>query len=297
MTFRDWLTDAQQKLEASGCPDPHVDAAWLLEDMLGISTAQVRRYPDRIFTAEEEDLLARALSRRIAGEPLQYITGRADFMGLRFHVDPRVLIPRADTENLVEQALYLLKNTNKPHPAVLDLCTGSGAIGISIAKMFPKADVTLTDISPDALDIARMNAEINGVNVRFAQGDLFEAIGETKFDLVVSNPPYIPRADLAGLQREVQAEPKLALDGGESGLDFYRRIAREARFYLNPEGAVALEVGEGQARDVVALLEIGLGLPIELHSPVYAGQTAPFNYKSGIILDLNGVERVVWARS
>ena len=297
MTYAEWLTAAQQKLEESGCPDPHVDAAWLLEDMLGISSLQMRRKPEHVLTPEEEDLLARALSRRIAGEPLQYITGRADFMGFQFRVDPRVLIPRADTENLVEQALYLLKAAKNPHPAVLDLCTGSGVIGISIAKMFPGAKVTLSDISPDALDIARMNAEINGVNVHFAQGDLFEAIGDQKFDLIVSNPPYIPRADLAGLQREVQAEPKLALDGGESGLDFYRRIAREARFHLNPEGAVALEVGEGQARDVVALLEVHLGLFIELHTAVYAGEKAPRDYRSGIILDLNGIERVVWARS
>lgn len=278
MTISEWLRGAQEALENSGCPDPSVDARWIAEDCLHMSAAELRFEGQNALTPEALERMNDCLRRREAGEPVQYILRRADFMGLTLYVDDRVLIPRQDTETLVEAAVIALHGMKRP--SVLDLCTGSGAIGLSIATLVPDAKVTLSDVSPGALEVARRNAHELNVDVNLRHGDLFKAVGREKFDLIVSNPPYIRSSELSALQAEVRHEPMLALDGGLDGLDFYRRIAEEAPSHLARGGSVYLEVGAGEARDVLQYMQEHLAVE-----------------SSGILKDLNGVERVVWVKT
>lgn len=278
MTIGDWLRHAAETLTESGSPDPQVDSKWIAEDILRMTPSELHFQFDRALDAGAYAQLETLLKRRANGEPLQYILGGAYFMGLRFSVDKRVLIPRQDTETLAESAIIALRGMKKPR--VLDLCTGSGAIGISIKTLIPSAEVTLADVSRDALDVAHKNAHDLNADVDIRHGDLFKAVGRDQFDLIASNPPYIPRGDIDALQKEVQYEPLLALDGGEDGLDVYRRIAKEAPAHLKPEGYVYLEVGIGQADAVLQLIRENIDCA-----------------ESGVINDLNGVPRVVWARS
>ncbi len=278
MTIGEWLSDAREKLTESGCPDPKIDSAWIAEDVLGMTAPALRFEAQNTIEPAQLTQMNACLSRRVSGEPIQYILQRADFMGLRFYVDHRVLIPRQDTEPLVENVIIALRGVHAPK--VLDMCCGSGAIGISIKTLIPGAAVTLADISQDALEVARRNARVLNAEVTLRHGDLFRAVGREKFDLIACNPPYIRTSEMDALQREVRFEPALALDGGADGLDFYRRIAQDAPAHLNPNGCIYLEVGEGEARDVQELLCSGLQ-----------------SSESGIIRDLNGIERIVWARS
>ena len=278
MTVAEWLRSAAEALEASGCPDPQVDARWIAEDMLHMTSAELRFAAQNELDSDRLKVLDSCLERRKSGEPVQYILGAADFMGLKFHVDKRVLIPRQDTETLVEAAIIELQSQESKK--VLDLCTGSGAIGLSIKSLVPDADVTLSDISADALDVASKNAHALALDVKVCRGDLFKAVGREKYDLIASNPPYLRTDEMEELQKEVRHEPALALEAGERGMDFYERIAEEAPKHLNPGGAIYLETGCEQARDVLKLLE--------KHMDAQA---------SGIICDLCGIERVAWARS
>ena len=278
MTIAEWLKGAAEALETSGCPDPAIDARWIAEDILHMSSSALRFEANNALDSAQLEEMNDCLQRRLEGEPVQYILKRADFMGLQLYVDKRVLIPRQDTETLVEAVIVELQGMQEPQ--VLDLCAGSGAIGLSIKTLVPRADVTLSDISSGALVVVRKNAHELGAEVTVRCGDLFKAIGREKFDLIASNPPYIPRSDMAVLQKEVTFEPELALDGGLDGLDFYRRIAQDAPKHLNEGGCIYLEVGEGEAPSVRELLEDNLNCAA-----------------SGIIKDLNGIERIVWARS
>ena len=278
MTIDQWLKQAQAALTESGCPDPAIDARWIAEDILGMNAMTLRFEAQQQIGAEKLAELNVCLERRVQGEPVQYILKKSDFMGMRFQVDSRVLIPRQDTETLAEAAIIALQGRESPR--VLDLCTGSGCIGLSIAALAPSARVTLADISADALEVARRNARELGCEVQLRRGDLFKAVGREKFDLIASNPPYIPSAEVLHLQAEVRHEPVLALDGGADGLDFYRRIAAEAPAHLEEGGSIYLEVGMGEAQDVLALLKDNIDCA-----------------DSGVICDLCGIERVVWARS
>ncbi|MBQ3269192.1 MAG: peptide chain release factor N(5)-glutamine methyltransferase [Clostridia bacterium] len=278
MTISDWLRRAQAALTASGCPDPAIDARWMAEDALGMTRQELTFESDRSIPPDALARLDAMLERRVDGEPVQYILGSADFMGLRFCVGPGVLIPRQDTETLAEAALVALR-AMPGSPAVLDLCAGSGCIGLSLASLAPDARVTLADISREALEIARRNEKALGVRAELRHGDLYDAVGQARFDLIVSNPPYIPSGELATLQREVRFEPKLALDGGSDGLDFYRSIAAGASKHLNPDGAIYLEVGIGEAPAVLDLLRRALP-----------------HIETGTIRDLNGIERVVYGK-
>ena len=278
MTIGEWLRHAREVLAESGCPDPAIDSRWIAEDTLGLTRTELHFEAERAIGADALDQLNERLNLRAQGEPVQYILRSAYFMGLKFYVDNRVLIPRQDTETLVESVIVALHELSEPR--VLDLCTGSGAIGLSVKTLIPSARVTLTDLSKDALDVARKNAHDLNVEAEFRQGDLFKAVAKEKFDLIASNPPYIPRADLASLQREVQHEPMLALDGGTDGLDVYRRIAAEAGAHLNPGGFLYLEVGIGEAEPVLSLVT----------ENIQCAQAGVFN-------DLNGIPRIVWARS
>lgn len=278
MTIGEWLRHAREVLAESGCPDPAVDSRWIAEDTLNLSRAELHFQSERTIGAAALDSLNERLRLRAMGEPVQYILKSAYFMGLKLYVDNRVLIPRQDTETLVESVIVALHEFKEPD--MLDLCAGSGAIGLSVKTLLPSANVTLTDVSKDALEVVRKNAHDLNVDVNIRHGDLFKAVGKDKFDLIASNPPYIPRGDLPALQREVLREPMLALDGGQDGLDIYRRIAQEAGTHLNPGGFLYLEVGIGEAESVLALVT----------QNIQCAQAGVFN-------DLNGVPRVVWARS
>ena len=208
-------------------------------------------------TVEEEKVTKylNAIEEVIGGKPVQYITNEQSFMNLKFYVDENVLIPQPDTEDLVETALTEVDKTIK----ILDLCTGSGAIAVALEHFLEAKEVEIvaTDISEKALEIAKKNAISNNANtkIKFIQSDLFAQIPKQKFDLIVSNPPYIETETIKTLSKEVQNEPKIALDGGEDGLAFYRRIAKEAFDYLEYGGKLLLEIGYNQKEKVMALLQ------------------------------------------
>ena len=237
----------------AGIPDPEVDAALLLSHVTGQPPLSLRL---DMTTALPDDVLTRfdvLVSRRLTRQPLQYLLHTQPFLGRDFYVDERVLIPRPETELLAERAIAALRE--HPHPIALDLCCGSGALAVSMSLEVPGAQVHAADLSPDALAVTAKNAELLGASVTLHQGDLFAAVPEIAFDVIVSNPPYIPRNDIPGLDHSVRDyEPHMALDGGADGLDFYRRIASDAPKFLRPGGVLLLEVGFDQAEAVMALL-------------------------------------------
>jgi release factor glutamine methyltransferase len=270
LTARAFARRAQALLARGDCPDPALDARRLVEDALGTPFANLRVFGDVELSGEALKWIEGALARRLAGEPLQYIEGFSDFYGLRLLTDPRALIPRQDTETLAEAALAFAKG--RAAPSVLDLCTGGGCLALAIKRALPGARVAATDLSEDALALARENAARLSLDIEFLPGDLFAPVEGRTFDVIVSNPPYLTDADMAALQREVAFEPAMALRGGADGLAFYRRIADGLATRVKPGGAVFLEVGRGQAGEVMRLFRGGR---------VYA------------VRDLPGVDRVV----
>ncbi len=251
MTAREWLFEARRRLAEAGMPDPETESRWMLDDALDVGTAALRLRLEEVFSGPPLERAQSWLEERLTGRPLQYVQGCTWFMGHRFLVDERVLIPRQDTETLCELAISRIGDGQ---PDVLDLCTGSGAVGISIALACKGARVYASDISRDALDVARKNGELLGAAVTFLEGDLFAAVQGMRFDLIACNPPYLEAGDMESLQTEVAHEPALALCGGADGLDFYRRVAREAGAFLRPGGLLLLEAGAGQAQAVAGLL-------------------------------------------
>lgn len=252
MTVREALQNAAHTLEAAGVPDARTDAEWLLAHVTGQSRMELRLAASTELTRQQERRFSSLLLSRAQRRPLQYLLGTQDFYGLSIAVDERALIPRQETEELCQWGLSLLEAMPAPH--ALDLCTGSGAIAVALKRHCPRARVCASDLSASALSLARENARASGADIRFFQGDLWEPLAGLRFDLVVSNPPYIPSAECAALQAEVLFEPRMALDGGPDGLAFYRRIAQGAAAHLNPGGWLLLEVGQGEAADVVRLL-------------------------------------------
>lgn len=252
MNPRTLLKATASAFRDAGIPDPEVDAALLLSHVTGQPPLSLRL---DMTTALPDDVLTRfdaLVSRRLTRQPLQYLLHTQPFLGRDFYVDERVLIPRPETELLAERAIAALRV--HPHPIALDLCCGSGALAVSMALEVPGAQVHAADLSPDALAVTAKNAELLGASVTLHQGDLFAAVPTIAFDVIVSNPPYIPSADCLTLQEEVRREPLMALDGGTDGLNFYRRIASDAPKFLRPGGVLLLEVGFDQAEAVMALL-------------------------------------------
>ena len=254
-TIRKVLDWTRTRFEKEAVDSARLTAELLLAHSLGIQRVKLYMDLDRPLVADELSTFRALIQRRLAGEPTQYLMGHREFYGRRFAVDPRVLIPRPETELLVEAAL---RSVPKDAPArLLDLCTGSGCIAVSMAAERPLAEVWATELSPAALEVARSNAESLGVaaRVRFLEGDLLGPIPpESRFDVIVSNPPYIRTSELASLQREVQKEPRVALDGGDDGLAIIRRIAETAQGFLRPGGRLALEIGDDQGDAVKTLL-------------------------------------------
>ena len=212
-------------------------------------------YDKEKLTLRQEVNYFKAIKKLCNGIPIQHITNRQEFMKMTFFVDENVLIPRPDTEILVEEVIKIAKKINAKK--ILDLCTGSGAIAISLAKYIDKSNITAVDISDKALNVAKLNAKNNEVEDRitFVESDLFKNLKKEKYDIIVSNPPYIKKEVLKKLDKEVQKEPKLALDGGYDGLDFYRKIINKAEEYLKFNGYLCFEIGYDQKEDVENLLK------------------------------------------
>jgi release factor glutamine methyltransferase len=255
MTIRDALLQGARRLEQSGVADPRLTAESLLAHCLRVDRTYLYTHDDRILDAGETEKLEKTLSRRSSGVPTQYITGVQEFFGRNFSVTGAVLIPRVETELIIESVLTLTPAESRPH--ILDIGTGSGAIAITLALELPAAHVMGTDISGDALAIARQNASVLNAQVLFGLMDLAEGITETaSFDFVVSNPPYIDPADAPTLAREVREhEPSRALFADEKGLAVIRRIIPEGARLLKPGGYLLLEIGIGMDERVTALLD------------------------------------------
>ena len=241
-----------ERLAAAGIEEAKLDARLLLEELCGTDRNDLLVHGDRPVTEEQEKNYVHQIELRSRHIPLQHITGYQEFMGLRFKVTPDVLIPRQDTETLVEEAL----KAAKPGMNILDMCTGSGCVLISILKNVDAKGIGY-DISKQALNVAKENAKRNHVVCEFERSDLFENVDGT-YDIIVSNPPYIPTEVIHTLMPEVKEfEPMEALDGMEDGLHFYRRIVREAKEHLAKGGYLMLEIGHDQGASVSEMLEYG----------------------------------------
>jgi release factor glutamine methyltransferase len=258
LTLREALTRATDQLSAHPelRPTALPDAAVLLMHLLGIDRATLIAHPERTLDREQQAAYQRLVERRLRFEPIQYITGEVDFYGLTLRVTPAVLIPRPETELLVEAVLNRL--TDYAGIRLVDVGTGSGAIAIALAHAMPLSFVTAVDLSPDALALAEDNARLNRLEerIRFLQSDLLAAVGdEEPFDVVVSNPPYVASTDAATLHPQVRDnEPAIALFAGATGMDIYERLVPEALERLKPNGLLALEIGQGQQGGIAALL-------------------------------------------
>lgn len=287
---RDLLTWGGEELRQKGITESGLEAELLLLRAAGLDRAELSRsLPDEA-EPEEEDRFRRFIERRSTREPLFYILGEREFWSLPLKVDSRALIPRMESERLVEEAVRLVRSgdcgvqTGGNPCRVLDLGTGNGALALALLREIPEAEAWATDISPEALALAAENSRRLGCEARLhlEEGDLFSPVREKGgfFELIVCNPPYVPRGMIPGLEPEVSHfEPRLALNGGEDGLRVVRRIAEEAHRYLAPRGVLLLEHGDGQSEAVLRIFR-GCGR--------YCGET--------ILKDLSGRERALRAR-
>ena len=234
------------------------EARLLLSHITALSPAEIITNTNKPLDEKTIGAFLASIKRREAKEPLQYIMGKWEFMGLEFITDNRALIPRPETELMVEEAITHIKKLHRP-AKVLDVCTGSGCIAISIAKL-TDADVTAIDISQDALALATENAALHQLQdrIKFVQSDLLHGLKIQTFDIIISNPPYIPSGDIGSLQQELSHEPILALDGGPDGLDLYRQLIPQSMKYLSPGGVLLLEIGP-QAVETI-MLGAGYGM-------------------------------------
>ena len=265
-------------LERHGSPTARLDAELLLGHALGLGRVELYTGFERPLGEDELAECRELIARRAKREPVAYILGRWGFRGLDLEVDRRVLVPRPETELLVDRCLALLDGV--AGPAVLDVGTGSGAIALALASELPEARVAGCDVSGDALDVARANGERLGVEVEWVASDMLAGVEGRRFHLVVSNPPYVAAGEIEALEPEVRDwEPRGATVAGETGLEAFERLVAQAPAALEPGGALVLEVGAGQAAAVAALLE-GAGLAGVGRDPDHAG-----------------IERIVWGRA
>jgi release factor glutamine methyltransferase len=274
-----------ERFQREGLPTARLDAEVLLSSALGVDRVRLYTHFDQPLLPEELDRFRGMVQRRIKREPVAYIIGRREFWSLSLKVNREVLIPRPETEILVAEALSLAPafRVEREGLKILEIGTGSGAIAVALAKELPAGSIFATDISAKALGVAEGNAVDHGVRdrIRFFQGDLFSPVREgERFHLILTNPPYIPRGEMTGLMAEVRDfEPASALDGGEDGLDFYRRALKEAGDFLFPEGWFLGEIGAGQDQKI---LEIASRIPA----------LGEFSFAP----DLGGIKRVFKAR-
>ena len=278
-TVKELLSKGIMLLEENGIEDSIIKAKRLIQYVLKKTASKIIFDMDDSVKKCEETQYLEYINQIIKGKPLQYITHEQEFMGFKFYVDENVLIPQPDTETLVERTIEIIKDVqpDTENIDVLDMCTGSGAIAVSIAKLCKNIKICALDISDDALEIAKKNAFENEANVEFFKSDMFENISKNaKFDLIVSNPPYIKETVINTLSKDVQNEPHIALSGGKDGLDFYRIIANNAYKYLKYQGKVLVEIGYDQEESVENLFE----------------QTHQYD-KISCIKDLSGNDRVI----
>lgn len=255
MTIQEAVNQATIQLKIERIEEPKQKARLLMQFIWNQTRQYIIVFEQKELTKEQEEAYFKAIGELIQGKPLQYITGQQEFMKMKIQVNEKVLIPRADTENLVEEVIQIAKK-NKAKK-ILDLCTGSGAIAISLAKYIEKSQITATDISKEALSMAKLNAKNNQVEeqINFVISDLFEKLPKEPYDMIVSNPPYIKREIIKTLDKEVQKEPMIALDGGTDGLAFYRSIICQADQFLKKGGYLCFEIGYDQKKDVIGLIK------------------------------------------
>lgn len=270
MTVEELVRKGIKELESASVPEAQTNAMYLLEYALHINQMEYLLDKQRRVSKEEEEKYGSVIAARKSRIPLQHITGEQEFMGYPFLVNEHVLIPRQDTEILVEEAVRLANGKR-----ILDMCTGSGCIILSMEQLCEPQYAMGVDISMNALAVARENGKRFDSKVNWLQSDLFEKVTQ-KFDVIVSNPPYIEKDEIPKLMEEVRChEPNLALDGGEDGLDFYRRIITESRQYLESEGYLCFEIGYNQGEEVSSLMrEVGF-------------------LECRVVKDLAGLDRVV----
>lgn len=255
MTIKETIKKGMIELKTNGIEEPNLKSRLLMQYILNKPRQYLLIHDDEILSLRQEVNYFKAIKKLIEGIPIQHITHMQEFMRMNFYVNEDVLIPRQDTEVLVEEVISITKKINAKK--ILDLCTGSGAIAISLAKYIENSEITAVDISKKALNIAKKNAINNEVEnqITFIESNLFEKLRKEKYDIIVSNPPYIKRDLINTLDKEVQNEPKIALDGGYDGLDFYRKIISKSDEYLKFKGYLCLEIGYDQKIDVIELIE------------------------------------------
>ena len=253
MTIKQAITKGMIMLKSNNVESPKLKARLLLQYVLDKPRQYIIVYDNKEIDKQQQWQYFVNIEKLTKGVPLQHITHRQEFMKMDFFVDENVLIPRPDTEILVEEVIKIAQKYNSPR--ILDLCTGSGAIAISLKKFIPNADIIAVDISEKALEIAKRNAEKLEAKINFVKSDLFDKLDNKKFDIIVSNPPYIRKDEIKKVSEEVQKEPKIALNGGEDGLDFYRIITEQAINYLKTGSFLCFEIGYNQKNDVIKIIE------------------------------------------
>lgn len=255
MTIKQAIERGVAKLKLEKITTPKLKVRLLMQYVLEKPRQYLIIYDNEPLTRQQEDKFFDGISKLSKDIPIEHITHKKEFMKLDFFVDENVLIPRQDTEILVEEVIEIAKKINAKK--ILDLCTGSGAIAISLAKYLPSTQVTALDISSKALEVAKLNAKTNNVEsqITFVESNLLENLPKEKYDIIVSNPPYIKQDIIKELDREVQKEPHIALDGGKDGLDFYRKIIDSGYEYLKYGGYLCLEIGYDQKEEVMNLLD------------------------------------------
>ena len=252
MTIKETLRKGMIQLKTENVTEPNLKARLIMQYILNKPRQYLIIYDNQVLTLRQEVNYFKAIKRLINGEPIQHITHQQEFMKLNFFVNEDVLIPRSDTEILVEEVIARKINAKK----ILDMCTGSGAIAVSLAKYLDNVEITAVDISEKSLDVAKTNAKNNEIEnkITFIESNLFENIVNEKYDIIVSNPPYIRKDVIKTLTKEVQKEPKIALDGGYDGLDFYRKITHQSEEYLKFNGYLCFEIGYDQKKDVIKII-------------------------------------------
>ena len=255
MTIKETIKKGMIELKTNGIEEPSLKSRLLMQYVLNKPRQYLLVHDDEDLSLRKEVDYFKGIKKLKEGIPIQHITHMQEFMKMIFFVNEDVLIPRPDTESLVEEVIAIAKRINAKK--ILDLCTGSGAIAVSLAKYIKDSDITAVDISKRALSVAKKNAKNNEVEnqITFIESDLFEKLKKEKYDIIVSNPPYIKRDIIRTLGKEVQKEPKIALDGGYDGLNFYRKIISKSDEYLKFKGYLCLEIGYDQKIDVIELIE------------------------------------------
>lgn len=253
MTIKEAITKGMIMLKSNNIDSPKLKARLLLQYILDKPRQYIIVYDNKEIDKKQQWEYFVNIEKITKGIPLQHITHKQEFMKMDFFVNEDVLIPRQDTEILVEEVIKIAMKKNRSK--ILDLCTGSGAIAISLKKFVPNSDVYAVDISEKALEIARKNARKLEADVKFIKSNLFENLKKEKFDIIVSNPPYIKREDIMNLSEEVKNEPQIALDGGIDGLDFYKKISEQAIEYLKLDSYLCFEIGYNQKNEVIQIIE------------------------------------------